>query len=94
MTDKDKTPEGLAETHCKALELAQGVDCSKFAWPPAYFTKEELREAFLAGYEAAKAEFLDKHYAIFYVDGVRYKVEKRGIVHSISNIQRIQTKEN
>lgn len=56
MTDKDKTPEELAETHCKALELAQGFDCSKFAWPPAYFTKEELREAFLAGYEAGRKD--------------------------------------
>lgn len=62
--------------------------------PPLYiYEEEELLSYFIAGYEAARAEFLDKHYAIFYVDGVKYKVEKRGIVHSISNIQRIETKE-
>lgn len=55
----DKTPEEQAEEHCKGLELAQGFDSSKFTWPPAYFTKEELREAWLVGYAAALPKWKD-----------------------------------
>jgi hypothetical protein len=50
---ESKTPEELATEYSKMQELAQGYDSSKFIWPPAYFTKEELREAWLAGYAAA-----------------------------------------
>lgn len=82
----DKTPEDLAQEYANAC-----LDLIPYG---IYNENDARRDAFLAGYEAAKAEFLDEHYAIFYVDGVRYKVEKRRIVHSVSNIQRIETKED
>lgn len=56
---ESKTPEELATEFSKMQELAQGYDSSKFIWPPAYFTKEELREAWLAGYAAALPKWKD-----------------------------------